>query len=189
MIDPLSAVGTMTGAGAGLGLLIRIGGFAAGMIRRHQEEKTKRDAIMSGQINEFAKAIALQPINLREVNVKQKFEWKLFGHCLLSRSGSTVGRKPLFTLRQHAVSFTIYCWVSVYAACAAAFCYWPHHELKTIPPSQEDRTFNLFWGVASWDLPAGETVIISTGGVGWSMLATMAGVIALLVVGVAGTKN
>lgn len=188
MIDPVSAVGTATGLGAGLGMVIRLAGFVGGFLERKEQERTRRDAILTGNIKAFQTAVDSAQVDLREVDNESTLEWKIGPWTLFRRVWKQKGKKPVFTLRQHAISYTIYNWVSVYSACAAAFVYWPNHIIYTIPPSNLERKFSILWGALEWNLPAGTPVQLSTGGIGWAMLSVMVGVITMLVVGVAGRK-
>ena len=186
-MDPVSLV---TGAGAlggGVGLAIRIFGFLADMIQKNSEEKTKRDAILRGDIEKFAKVMeSPSSIPMKEVDIENKLTWTVFGFVLFSREWKSRGKKALFTLRQHAISFTIYCWVSVIGFITLAFAWFPDKEIRAIPPSQFDRTVELVWGLIRIPLGAGEGMIISTGGIAWAIIATLIGIVSMLVVGVAG---
>ena len=75
MVDPGTLVGTATGVGSGIGLVIRIFGFLGNLAKAREEGKTKREAIRHKQVSEFAKTLAVQPIQVKEVDLQNEFEW------------------------------------------------------------------------------------------------------------------
>jgi hypothetical protein len=189
MIDPVSAVGSAAGIGGSIGLAIRAGGWLVEFLKAREERKVKEEAIRHQQIIDYQQSVDSVQVELQEVELYHENSWKICGFILFERKYKVEGRKPVFTLRQHAISYAIYCWVSVIALCTFLFVDNPERILWSIDPTNRDRQFGIFWKFITWDLPAETPFQISTGGIGWALLSVMTGIMTLLLVGVAGQKR
>lgn len=189
-MDPLSGITVATGVGSSLGLILRIIGYITRKKEKRenqrQQRKLKRQGANHQQILDFQKQVDNSDVQIKEVELDKESVLSLFGKPVIGRRTQKKGKTPVYSLRQHAINFTVYLWVPIIGITAFLLLDNPERTLWVLDPNRKGFEFDfLFFG---FQFPRTTLAEVTTGWVGLILMQAMIGIISFLVTGFAGRK-